>query len=687
MANIKTADDTFSTTIGYLVEDAEAYRDDLSAKRQKANDYYDGEMKAYVPEIDGRSRLVSRDVRKTIKKVLPSIVRVILGGDKVVEYQPVAKGDEASAEQATDYINNVVFPESNGYNAVQDAIHDALKLRNGIIRWWYDEKITTTVSKHTGLDEMSLVQLVADDDVTVLEQEQGVEQIDTPQGPAEVPTYTVKIRRRETRGITRLEAVAPEKFLIHPDALDIDESPLVGITENLRRTDLVAMGYDRDRIWALPEARGKDDAEEESRRRGAGIDVTEVEKSLQEVEYYELFVRIDEDGDGIAELRRLVYAGGIKDEYLFENEEWDEVPFADITCERRPHDREGHSVTDDAMDLQTARVVFLRETADNVYWQNNQQPIVREGAVVNPDSMLNPSFGKPIRISEEIPDVRAAVSWSEVPFVAQASFSMLEYLDRELEDRTGITDAAGGLAPDALQNVTAKASSLMEQAGVGQTELMVRTIAHGLKKVFGGLLKLVIKHQDKPRTVRLRDDWVTFDPRSWNASMDAHVNTGLGAGTRERDMMAMQVVAGLQEKLLAAFGAVNNPFVTPDNLYTALEKTIISAGLPSALPYLTKPTPEAIQQAIQSSQNKTDPEMEKIKAKAAADQAKAQSDARLEEMRLANEMTLRREEMEKDFKLKLYQIDKEMEMKARQNAVQVLSAQPVTPVHIGGDPG
>ncbi|OCO98909.1 hypothetical protein BC374_25730 [Ensifer sp. LC13] len=54
---------------------------------------------------------------------------------------------------------------------------------------------------------------------------------------------------------------------------------------------------------------------------------------------------------------------------------------------------------------------------------------------------------------------------------------------REATDRTGISDASSGLAPDALQNMTAKASARVEQAGIGQTELMVRTFAQGLRRV------------------------------------------------------------------------------------------------------------------------------------------------------------------------------------------------------------
>jgi hypothetical protein len=265
-------------------------------------------------------------------------------------------------------------------------------------------------------------------------------------------------------------------------------------------------------------------------------------------------------------------------------------PFADIIAKRRPHQREGrlrHRRHDgdpedqDGSAPSDARQPLLAE---------QPQPIVQEGTIVNPEAVLNPRFGLPIRIAQGT-DARAALAYNPVPFVAKDSFAMLSYMDEEGTDRTGISEASSGLAPDALQNVTAKASAMIEQSGIGQTELMVRTIAHGLKRVFRGLLRMVVKHQDKPRTVRLRDKWVTFDPREWNAEMDATVNTGLGAGTRERDMMMMSQVIGLQEKLLASLGA-DNPFVKPDNVYNAISKFAESAGARSTELYFTKPDPK-----------------------------------------------------------------------------------------------
>ncbi|MDW9908856.1 phage portal protein [Sinorhizobium meliloti] len=673
--------------VSQLVKDCENYRDELSVDRIKAMEYYDGEMKD-TPADANRSKVVSRDVRSAIKKVLPSLIRTILGNDKVVEYQPVNEGDEAAAEQATDYINYVVFAESDGYDAVQDAAHDALKLRNGIIRWWYDKKRKVQVSKHTGLEEQALVQLVADDDVEVLEQEQYEEQIDTPQGPQPVTLYNVKIRRVSEYGCTKLAAVPLEEFLIHPDAISIDDSPITGMKTRLRRSDLVEMGYDREKVDSFP-ASGSDIEEEEeefTRRRDAFDENDSIGKALQEVDYYELYVKIDADDDGIAELRRMVFAGGLAEVNLLEDEEWDEVPFADLIVERRPHQREGNSVTDDMAEIQRVKTVLMRQTLDNLYWQNNQQPIVQEGVIQNPESVLNPKFGQPIRVAQGI-DVRGAVGYNTVPFVAEQSFGMLAYMDQEATDRTGISDASSGMAPDALQNMTAKASSMIEAAGIGQTELMVRTFSQGLKRVFQGLLRLVIKHQDKPRMVRLRNQWVTFDPRQWNAEMDCTVNTGLGAGTRERDMMMMQVVGAQQEKLLAAYGPVNNPYVSAENIWNSVSRGVEAAGLRTPDLYFTKPTTEQIDQLQKAQANKPDPDMEKVKIKAQADTQKAQLDAQLQREKMQQEAQLETQRINQEMALKRYQIEQEIQLKRQTSAMQMLTRDPVSSVNIGGDPG
>jgi hypothetical protein len=667
------------TAVSSLVEDARKYGEERSADRIKAIEYFDGEMKDVKAE-DDRSKVVSRDTRAIIKKVLPSIKRTLLGSAELVEYLPQGQEDEAGAEQASDYVNFVALPECKGRKAIWSAIHDAVKLRNGILKWFQKKTIDVKVSSHTGLDEAAFAQLVSDPDVEVLAYSQRVEMIDTPQGPVQQPAHDVKIKRRVETSLPAIVAVPPENWLIHPDAVSLEDSPILGESYKVRRSDLVKMGYDRKVVDDLHGSTGESsehEAEETARRRDVFNRDSAPTRSLEEVEFYDLLVRIDYDDDGIAELRRMVFAGGLKEENLLENTEWDEINYADVVSEERPHQWEGNSIPDDTMDIQQIKTVLLRGTLDNLYWQNNLQPIVQEGQVQNPEAVLNPKFGQVIRVPQGTP-VHEAVGYSQVPMVADKSFNMMAYLDGELADRTGINDASSGLAPDALQNMTAKASALIEQAGIGQTEMMVSCIAESLAPVFKGFLRLVVQHQDKPRTVRLRNEWVTVDPRSWNASMDAQVNTGLGAGTRERDVIAVQQVIALQKELLATLGP-NNPYVKPEQLYNAIAKLVQATGLKNVQQFFTKPDPQEIEALQKAQQDQPNPEQMKAEAAMKLEEARTQGRMQIEQMRAQARLAEYDKKMQADaaheqaqrdadLQVKLAELEKETEAK-RQDIV------------------
>jgi hypothetical protein len=632
-----------------MVKAAEVHAEAQSKDRLRAIEYYKGVM-TDTPSDAGRSKMATRLVRSHIKKVLPSLMRTLMGSAQIVEFLPIGPEDEQDAEQSTDFMNSVVVPEAGCLAAIEDAIHDALLLRNGILRWWYDERKTVSVSSHTGLNDDAFAQLVAGDDVEVLDHTESEEQ--TEFGP--ILVHDARIKRYITKGVYRSSAVPRDRFLIHPDAVEIDESPLVGEKCEYSRSDLVAMGYDKEKVYSLPIA-DEDDTERDARRGELDDGAQDTHRANQMVDYYDLYIRFDEDDDGIAELRHVVFAGGLTEQHMLLNEECDDVQFCDVKTMSQPHQWEGISLADDLMDLQQGQTVLLRQTLDNLYWANNPQPIIQSGAIKDEQAVYNPEFGLPIVVNQGV-DVRAALGTHAVPFVADKSFPMLQYLDEEAQERTGVSDASSGMAPDALQNMTAKASAMIEQAGIGQTELMVRTAARGLEKFFRGLRRMVIRHQDVPRTVRLRGEWAQFDPRQWNAELDCTVNTGLGAGTRERDMIVMQQVLALQEKLFAAFGP-DNPFVKPENLYKSITKLVEAAGLKSVEPYFSEPDPQEIQAKMAAAQNKPDPEQAKMQAQMQIEQAKVQAQLQLEQAKMQASDAKEKAQMDADLTVKRAEIE------------------------------
>lgn len=619
------------SAIAQMIRAAEEYADNRSDDRLREIEYYNGEMND-TPHEDGRSGMTTRDVRAQIKKVLPSLCRTLMGSDKLGEYEPVGPGDEGAAEQATDYLNFVLRNETDIDRHVEDAIHDALLHGNGILSAQYVERAKVETSEHTGLSEQALAIIVNDPDVEVLEHEAREELLEvTEDGQFQqipVTLHDVTIKRTTVKGSVQIEAVPREEFLI-TGGTNIREASVAGRKRrDLTRSDLVSMGYDKETVWALATS-SDDDSESDARRDYSFEDEKAAHKANETIDYWDVFVRYDADGDGIAELHRMCFGGSLNSKGLLHAEPVDEVTLYDLKIMSRPHQWEGIGLASDLMDIQRVKTVLLRQTLDNIYWMNNPQPVVDTKSVVDLEAVYTPEFGKPIEVKGG--DVRQAVQFVQVPFVAASSFPMLEYLDGEAQERTGVTDAAGGLAPDALQNVTAKASAMMEQSGIGQVEHMARTLASGLRWFFRGVLKLTIRHHDAPRVVRLRKEWVQFDPRHWNADMDFSVNTGLGAGTRERDLQTMQFVMQLQRELLTAFGAANNPYVKPENLSNALERVVEAAGLRTPDLYFHTPSEEEIQALMQMKAQEKSPEQQKAEAEMQMRQAELQGQMALKQ--------------------------------------------------------
>jgi hypothetical protein len=89
----------------------------------------------------------------------------------------------------------------------------------------------------------------------------------------------------------------------------------------------------------------------------------------------------------------------------------------------------------------------------------------------------------------------------EVPFIGDKALAGLQYLEKVGTKRTGIGEATAALDETAIDPQTATAEQIQHDANYARTELMVRTMAKvGLKELFASLLRLTVRHQDRPRT-------------------------------------------------------------------------------------------------------------------------------------------------------------------------------------------
>jgi hypothetical protein len=256
---------------------------------------------------------------------------------------------------------------------------------------------------------------------------------------------------------------------------------------------------------------------------------------------------------------------------------------------------------------------------NNLYLTNNYRVGAVEGQV-NMDDLLTSTAGGVVRMK----NANAIVPLT-VQSTASQSFPMFEYLDGALAKRTGVSDMQQGLDPNVLQNVSATAVAAMSQQSAGKLELIARIFAEtGVKSLFKGILHLLCKYQEKERTIRLRGQWVSFDPREWSNQYDVSINVGLGNGNRQEQIAMLQMILAKQEEIIGKYGA-NNPLVTVTQYRKTLGRMIEMAGFKDTTAFINEITPEVEQQIAQAaSQPPADPTSEAAKMYAEVEKAKAE---------------------------------------------------------------
>ena len=201
-------------------EEALNWRDEeLDPDQEEATDYYMG--RPFGNEEEGRSKVVSTDVRDTVQAMLPSLMRIFFGPENIVEYEPKGPEDVEGAEQATDSVNYVVRNDNAGFSTMHSAFKDAMVRRLGVIKWWWDEKTELKGYEYTDLTEEHLMVLEQDEanTVEVSGQYQGMGPPDPQTGqPAPVTLFDASVSRKSKEGRAKIAAVPPEEFIFSPEA-------------------------------------------------------------------------------------------------------------------------------------------------------------------------------------------------------------------------------------------------------------------------------------------------------------------------------------------------------------------------------------------------------------------------------------------------------------------------------------
>lgn len=595
--------------------------DKLSRQRSKSMEYYLGEP--YGNENAGKSSVVTREVMDTIEWVKPELMKIFASGTETVRFEPTSLEDVPAAQQATDYINYLFHRKNPGFKIIYEWITDGLLQKNGIVKAWYDSEASNVREDYKGLTELELQVLLSNENIELIEQVEADDGVD------------VAIKRKGACSGLKVEVIPPEEFIISRKGTTIVDSPFCAHTPRMTISDLNAMGFETEDLSTtdvLPEFQ-----DEYSARHGGddpGRDAfSSADETMREVRVVEAYIRLDYDGDGIAELRKVMMVGNQVLTYKngdSANEEVDCMPFAGWTPIIISHKFDGLSLADLVMDLQVIQSQLLRNMLDNQYLTNNGRYVAVEG-MVNLDDLLTSRPHGVVRTK-----MAGAVSRLDTPQLGQTAFQMLDYVDRLRERRTGVSERSQGLDPNALApNTAATAVNQVMTAAQQRIELIARVFGEtGLTDLFRLIHKLVIQNQTSKDIFRLRDQYVEVDPSEWRERKDTSVVVGLGNGSRESEMMQLNLI--FQNQMALSGNPATAGLVEPINLYNTLEDQVKVFNKASAGRHFTDPTSDAFKQSQQQKMQQQMQQMQKQEQFQQMQMQMEQMRLQLEQMRAAN---------------------------------------------------
>ena len=514
----------------------------IASERRTAFKYYLG--KPYGNEIEGRSQVVTQDVLEVVENILPSLLRIFTAGEQIVKFDPQGPEDQEMADQCTDYVNYIFMKDNPGFMILYTMFKDALLQKNGFVKHYYKEIEKEKKEEYENLTDMEYNSLLMDDNIEILEHTE--KEIQAERGTEYV--HDVKIKKTKLEGRVCVENVAPEEMFCSKNAKSLHDAQFLAQRVIKTRAEVIEMGFDKKLVDDLPSYSDGLYNQEHTEREmyqteSPDTEYQSIDKSTDYVRLVECYTYIDYEKTGKPTLRKVTMGGN--ESIILDNEEIDYIPFSMVTPIPMPHLFYGMSVADLVMDLQLMKSTVLRQTMDNMYLQNNARHLVIDGQV-QLDDLITSRPGGIVRTKGP-----GAVTPLATPSFLNEGLAMLEKIDQLKEARTGISRSQMGADTNTIQksHTTATSVNALVNAATQRIELIARIFAEtGVKDLFKCIMQLVTKYQDKPRIIRLRNNFVEMNPSDWaDKEMDVSIQVGLGTGNTDQRVNLLTQILQIQQ--------------------------------------------------------------------------------------------------------------------------------------------
>ena len=702
----KMTESVLAASIGRSLRGSTIYNNELADKNNELLECYNSEP--YGDEEEGFSQIVTSDVADLVESDLPSLMRIFSTGS-MLEFVPNSSDPLAIEEamQKTEYVNHIIRTQKNSFKILHDWFKSALIQKYSVVKYYVDTKTQVKEEKYKGVSKDELITIeeelqtknvksleiisTSEPDTSIPEEVKAAisnaiqqdfnalpqEQQDAlilESGYQPLEYFDVTFRIIEEVECIKIQCIPTEDFIISEGASSKDDAIVIGDRITKSRGDLLAEGFDKDLIDSLSSMGNTDisknsDIEKTRQEISYGKRSTFSENTgdwaSEEVEIYDLYVKIDFDGDGIAERRHILMSGTT----ILENEVFNHVPYAILSSILMPFEVIGKSRAELAQTTQRMKTVVTRGMFDNFHMSNNQRIAANEN--VNIDDLLDVKANGVVRVEGDNP-INNDIIPLGTQFTGDRALLIMQHLDNSRANSTGQFISNQGLDKDAVGKETATRFQGVKDAGAAKIELVARNFAEtGLKDLFEGIAYLVKRFQDDAKEINVLGKTLLINPYFW--TNDNYL--ACEALDDQKNLEAMQGIYQLQKDLI-----LNGSVLSDESkVFNTLTKITKGLGLYDTSKYFNDPTqPDQVlfaqnaqlqaqvQQLTAQVESMANPlaEAETIKAEASLIQAEAKQQldiAKLQENQ--RQFDVKTQNQQKDFEEKMIEKLTELELK------------------------
>jgi hypothetical protein len=596
--------DSLIAFIDNEISTSTTYNNKIQGEREKALKYYN--RNPYGNEKKGRSTYVSSEVQETISWALPQIMKIFSSAD-VIKFDASKPQYQDSAQLATAYANNVINKQNAGFLILHNFFHDALLQKNGFLKVFYDKSDIYEREEYTDLSDAELTMLLQDENVEPIAHD-SVQILDPVTNQVIQATHDITIKRKvnSVGGKIIIENVPVEEVIVSKNtrSLNLDDAPFVAHKVKRSISWLREQGYKiADDIQDGTDTSVDYSLEKMQRELQDGVynsslyDTTPADPSMRLVWVTEAYFKVDFNGDGIAETRKITKIGST----ILDNEEVYTQPFISTSPFPQPHKFNGVAMADLVTDLQLLKSMLMRAMLDSFAFNINPSKAVDINKVVDVNDLLDTNPGNFIRLRG---DIGQAITTLPSSGVGGEAFNLLAYVDDIAESRSGVSKMTQGIDKNVF-NKTATGTQAIMSASQEKLAMIVRVFAEtGLVPLYQKIIELSSEYSDGPEMINLASDFVEVNPKEWKHLKNISVNVGTGSLDKAETIQNLNALLGMQQQLMASGQLELMAMVDPMKIFNASSDLIKTMGYQDSSFYLNKPFDDTYNQVAQYLQQK-----------------------------------------------------------------------------------